>query len=269
MSINLNVFDNGSLIEKKFTIPAYELDMNYSTTMPVICNYLYDIGMEHAAIVLKDIDSTDALPEDVVFVVTRYQVRIERYPLLKENVLIRTWLSPIEGKHVVRNFLLMDESGEIFGRAINSATTFNLKKRAGEDISDRFNNSKFKTLHLEPALPHVFEKLPNVVSPDYENEVDVRYFDCDFYLHVNNVKYVEWCIETMPIEFLKKHRLYEIDINFKKESSPGEKLIVKTCSESVKTCSESKENTFIHLIASEDGTRDIVRMRSVWRPTHS
>jgi len=262
MSINLNVFNNGSLIEKKFTIPAYSLDMSYSTTMPVICNYLYDAGMEHAAIILKDVDNEDALPEDVVFVVTRYQVRIERYPLLKESVLIRTWLSPIEGKHVVRDFLLMDESGEIFGRAINSATTFNLKKRTSENISDKFEDSKFKTLNLEPALPHVFEKLPDVVSADYKNEVDVRYFDCDIYRHVNNVKYVEWCIETMPIEFIKKHSLYEIDINYRKESNLGEKLIVKTCA-------ESKENTFIHSIASEDGARDIVKMRSVWRPIHS
>jgi acyl-ACP thioesterase len=258
MSINLNIFDDGSLVEKKFTIPSYDLDMKHSTTMPVICNYLYDIGMEHGTIILKDIDDKDALPEDVVFVVTRYHVRIERYPLFKENILIRSWLSPIEGKHVVRDFLLMDESGEIFGRSINSATTFNLKKRTSEDLSDRFEDSKFKTLNLEPALPHVFEKLPNVDSPDYENEVNVRYFDCDFYRHVNNVKYVEWCIETMPIEFLRKHRLYEIDINFRRESNLREKL-------KVKTCAESKENSFIHSITSEDGSRDIVRMRSVWR----
>jgi medium-chain acyl-[acyl-carrier-protein] hydrolase len=254
MSIIFNDFVNESLIEKKFTIPTYDLDMKFSTTMPVFCNYCYEVGMEHGTVILKD---NDSIPDDVVFILTRLQIRIERYPVLRENILVRSWLSPIQSKHVVRNFLFINESGEIFGRAINSATTFNIKKRVAEDISGSVDDSKFKTLDLEPALPNVFEKLPDVVSPDYKNEEIVRYFDCDFYRHVNNVKYVEWCIETMPLEFIKKHRLYEIDINYRKESSLGEKLIVKTCT-------DSKENTYLHSITSEDGTRDIVRMKSIW-----
>jgi len=253
--MNHNDFDSKAIIEKRFTISTYELDMKFSTTMPVICNFCYDVGMDHATILLKD---NDFLPENVVFVITRFNARIERYPALGESVLVRSWLSPVENKYVVRNYLLMDESGEIWGRAINSATTFNLKKRAAEDISANFDNTKFNVLNLEPALPHVFEKIPDVVSPDYVNNVEVRYFDCDFYRHVNNVKYTEWCIETMPIEFLKKHKLYEVDINYKKESSLGERLLVKTCA-------SSEENCFIHSITSEDGARDIVRMKSVWK----
>jgi acyl-ACP thioesterase len=256
MSINFNDFIDESLIEKKFTITTYDLDMKFSSTMPVICNYLYEVGMAHANVIMKDDDN---MPKDVVFILTRLQIRIERFPMLRENILIRSWLSPIESKHVVRNFLLINESGEIFGRALNSATTFNIKKRAAEDVSARYKDTKFKTLDWEPALPHVFEKLPKVDSPDYENEEIVRYFDCDFYRHVNNVKYVEWCIETMPIEFIKKHQLYEIDINYKRESSLGEKLKVKTCADA------GRKKTYFHSITNEDETKDIVRMKSVWK----
>jgi len=255
MSTNLNDIDDKSLIEKKYAVSIYEMDMKYTATMPAICNYCYDVGMTHATALLK---GNDFLPKDVVFVITRFQARIERYPIFGENVLIRSWLSPVESKHVVRNYLLMDESGEIIGRAINSATTFNLKKRAGEDLSAHFDDAKFKALNLEPALPHVFEKIPDVVSPDYVNNVDVRYFDCDFYQHVNNVKYTEWCIETMPIEFIKTHRLYEVDINYRREASLGERLVAKTCT-------APEEDVFIHSITSEDGTRDILRMKSVWK----
>ena len=255
MSMNFKNIDNGALIEKEFTVPTYDLDMKFSTTMPVICNYLYDIGMVHGTVITKNLDS---LPENIVFVMSRLHVRVEKYPLLKESTLIRTWLSPIESKHVVRNYLLMDKSGKIFGRAINSATTFNIKERAGVDISGSIAAANIPTSNLEPALPHIFETIPDVNSPIYENEVDVRYFDCDFYHHVNNVKYIEWCIEAMPIEFLRKHRLYEIDINFKRESGMGERLTVKVGA-------GSGENTFIHSIISEDGSRDIVRMKSVWK----
>jgi len=254
--MNFNDIDSRLFIEKKFTVSVFDLDVKFSTTMPVICNYLYDIGMAHGAVIIKELGS---LPEDIVFVMTRLHVRIDKYPRLRESILIRTWLSPIKSKHVIRNSILMDESGEIFGRAINSATTFNLKKRTSEDLSSGIAASELNslTLDLDPPLPHVFEKIPDVDLPDYENELEVRYFDCDFYHHVNNVKYIVWCIEALPVDFLRKHRLYEIDVNFKRESSVGDRL-------KVKVAADSNENTFIHSITSEDGSRDIVRMKSIW-----
>jgi medium-chain acyl-[acyl-carrier-protein] hydrolase len=245
--------NDGSLFEKRFTITTYNLDMKFLTTMPVFSSYFYEVGMEHGTNILKDIYVT----EDIVFVATRFHVRIERYPALRENVLVRSWLSPIENRYVIRNYLLIDDSGEIFGRTINFATTFNLKKRESVDLFSTFDISKVKTLDLEPALPIVYEKLPDVVSSDYENKIDVRYFDCDIYRHVNNVKYVEWCIETLPVEFIKQHKLYEMIIDYKRESSLGEKLIAKTGA-------DFKNNTFIHSIAAEDGAKDIIKMKSIW-----
>ena len=254
MSINFSDIDKSddSLVNKKFEIAIYDLDMNFSSTLPVISNFFYDVGIEHGPVVFKD---TEIMNENVVFVVTKFRVRIDRYPSLRENVIVRSWISPIEHKHAIRNFLLMDESGNIFVKGICSITAFNLKERAGVDISG--NTSKAKTLALEPALPHVFEKLSNVDSPDYEDKIDVRYFDCDLYQHVTSVKYSSWCIESLPVEFLKKHKLYELEIHYKRESSLGDKLIVKTCA-------GSEKNTFLHSITSEDGSRDIARMKSIW-----
>jgi acyl-ACP thioesterase len=192
---------------------------------------------------------------NVVFVVTRFKVRIDKYPPLRETVTVKSWISPIVHKHAVRNYLLLDESGNTLAKAICSIAAFNLKERTGVDISG--STSKAKTLDLEPPFPHVFDQLPDIVSPDYEHTVDVRYFDCDFYGHVNSIKFISWCIESMPLEFLRKHRLYEMEVNFKREGNLGERLIVKTCA-------GAEENTYIHSIASEDGTRDMLRMKSVW-----
>ena len=207
MTINFSDIDkdDNSLIDKKFTISVYDLDMNFSSTSPVISNFFYDVGIEHGPVVFKD---TEIMNENVVFVVTKFRVRIDSYPSLRENVIVRSWISPIEHKHAIRNFLLMNESGNIFAKGICSITAFNLKERTGVDISG--NTSKAKTLDLELALPHVFEKLPNIVSPDYESEIKVRYFDCDLYQHVTSVKYQIWCIESLPKEFLRKHKLYEM-----------------------------------------------------------
>ena len=194
--------------------------------------------------------------EDMVFVLTRLHVRLERYPLWKEKVSIRSWLSPVKDRYVIRNFEITGENGELIGRAINSAAPFNIKQRTSGVIAG--DVAKVQTLDAEPALPHTFDKLVSVTSPQYENAVEVRYFDCDFYHHVNNVKYIQWCIETLPAEFIRSHKLYEIDINFRVEGNIGDKLFVKTVS-------GSEGGVYNHSIINSTGEKDLVRMKSIWR----
>ena len=257
MYINFSDVDknNEALVDKKFEIAIYALDMNFSSTLPILSNFCYDVGIEHGPVVFKD---TEIMNNEVVFVVTKFKVKVDRYPELRENVTIRSWISPIEHRHAIRSYLVLDESGNILVRGVCAINAFNLRERAGVDISVNPNISKAKTLNIEPPLTPVFDKLPDVVSPDYESIIDVRYFDCDLYQHVTSGKYLLWCIENMPVEFLKKHRLCEAEINFKRESSLGEKLIVRTCA-------TSEKNTFLHSITSEDGSKDLIRMKSVWR----
>ena len=249
---NTNPADISS-ITKEFTVMAYDLDMNFSSSMPVICNFLQDVGIEHGMMVTEDAGITS---EDMIFVLTRLHVRLERYPLWKEKVSIRSWLSPIKDKYAIRNFEIKGDDGAVIGRAINSAVAFNINNRKGGEIEGDI--SKVQTLNIEPALPHTFEKLELVDSPEYENTFNVRYFDCDFYRHVNNVKYLQWCIESLPEEFLKGHKLYEIDINFRAEANNGDKLTAKAVS-------GSEPGIFNHSISDGSGEKDLVRMKSIWR----
>ncbi len=242
-----------SSIIRDFTVQVYDLDMNYSSTMPVICNYLQETGITHGMMVTAD---AGIASDDMVFVLTRLHVRMERYPQWKERVSIRSWLSPVKDRYVIRNFEVLAKDGEIIGRGINSAVAFDMKNRTGGVVAG--DVSKVQTLDTEFALPHTFEKLSPVTSGEYQNNIDVRYFDCDLYHHVNNVKYIQWCIETLPVEFIRSHKLYEIDINFRAEGNIGDKLVVKTEA-------GSDDGIFNHSITDLSGEKELVRMKCIWR----
>ncbi len=242
-----------SSIIRDFTVKVYDLDMNYSSTMPVICNYLQETGITHGMMITAD---AGIASDDIVFVLTRLHVRMERYPQWKEKISVRSWLSPVKDKYVIRNFEILAGDGDIIGRGINSAVAFDVKNRTGGAVAG--DVSKVQTLDTEFALPHTFEKLTPVTSGEYQNNIDVRYFDCDLYHHVNNVKYIQWCIETLPVEFIRSHKLYEIDINFRAEGNIGDKLIVKTGQ-------GSDEGIFNHSITDSCSEKELARMRSIWK----
>lgn len=248
----MNVINNISLTEKSYSVNAYDLDMNVSSTIMTICNYLQDIGIAHGMLITKDAGINNA---DIVFVLTRLQVKMETLPSWHETVRVESWLSPIKDKYVIRNFEIYGSSGKLIGKGINSAVSFSMKERKGVTIDVDAN--RVQTLDREPALPHNFEKLPQIERGDYESSINVKYFDCDLYRHVNNVKYIQWCAETLPFDFLKSHRLQEIDINFRSEGNFGETLISKA----VKS---DEEGVFFHSITDCTGARELVRMKSSW-----
>ena len=50
------------------------------------------------------------------------------------------------------------------------------------------------------------EKLQEVTS---KNFFKVRYGDIDSNMHVNNVRYVEWAVESLPLEIVLNYELKE------------------------------------------------------------
>ena len=242
-----------SSINLDFTVKVYDLDMNFLSTMPVICNFLQDVGITHGTMITED---AGIASDDMVFVLTRLHVKMDRYPQWKEKISIKSWLSPVKDRYVIRNFEISGRDGVVIGRGINSAVAFDIKNRTGGVIAG--DVARVQTLDAEPALPHTFEKLSPVQSCEYQNNIEVRYFDCDLYHHVNNVKYIQWCIETLPVEFIRSHILYEIDINFRAEGNIGDKLAVKSES-------ESGGVVFNHSITDSTGEKELVRMKSNWK----
>jgi acyl-ACP thioesterase len=250
----MNVINNISLTEKNYTVNVYDLDINVSSTMMLICNYLQDIGITHGMLITKDAGINNS---DIIFVLTRLHVKLDRLPEWHETIKIESWLSPIKDKYVIRNFEIIDSSGNTIGKGINSAVSFSMEERTGVTLD--LDSNRVQTLDREPALPHDFEKLPLIEKADHEIKINVRYFDCDLYRHVNNVKYIQWCAEALPFDFLKSHSLHEIDINFRAEANFGDTVVSKAVK-------GSEDGIFHHAITDSTGAKDLVRMKSVWKP---
>lgn len=243
-----------SLIKREFTVQVYELDMNSKATMASICNYLQESGITHGMMLM---DKAGISAEDLVFVLTRLQVRMLRYPLWKEKITVSTWLSPIINRYAIRNFIIESENGETLGLAINSAVPFSLKNRNSGNIE--IDVTEVETLERQTPLPHVFEKLESPVNPQFTASIGASYSHCDLYRHVNNVKYIEWCLDTVPEDIYRTHELHEIDINFRSEGNCGDMLTVNS------EVSENNSSEFIHGISNSSKERELVRMKSLWK----
>ena len=81
-------------------------------------------------------------------------------------------------------------------------------------------------------------------EPDNKYLYTVKYTDIDMNNHVNSMKYIQWVIDTLPIEKIKKG-IKKIDINYIKEALYGDELLIQHYSKEEKDIFEIKKHNDI------------------------
>ena len=100
------------------------------------------------------------------------------------------------------------------------------------------------------------EKLPAPVQPKSKKSYEVRYSDVDMHHHVNNIKYIEWILDSYPFEMSRAHQIHTFDINFLAESSIEDTISIQT-----ETLQESPP-VFLHRVSREGEGKELCRART-------
>ena len=99
-------------------------------------------------------------------------------------------------------------------------------------------------------------------TPKKENtpamEFEVQRSDIDFLEHVNNVRYVEWILQTIPKALRGGHELDCLEVQFRKEAVYSDRVRVETFLEKAHA-----QHRVIHIERQEE----LVQATSRWRKT--
>ncbi|MBT8366171.1 MAG: hypothetical protein KJP23_15840 [Deltaproteobacteria bacterium] len=85
--------------------------------------------------------------------------------------------------------------------------------------------------------------------------MSVRYSDLDINQHVNNLSFVEWLIEGMPVATLNAVVPAELEINFLAEAFHNDQILA--------TCHPQNTLFYYSLTRQQDG-RELARARTMW-----
>ncbi|KAL6581147.1 hypothetical protein OROMI_007070 [Orobanche minor] len=101
-----------------------------------------------------------------------------------------------------------------------------------------------------------------------------RWSDMDANQHVNNVKYIGWLLESVPINVLEDYNMKRMTLEYRSECPQSNLLESLTSMKAEKDEVEDEEDRIFsskedlecrHLLRIEADQVEIVRARSVWR----
>lgn len=164
---------------------------------------------------------SDMEKQGLYWVLTRQALQMKTWPRFKQSISIETWLRPPEGAFVTREFLIKDDQDQILGSC--STSWLALDRQTGKILPSQ-NLRPWEHICHDFTNGLSTDKIP--VAGDYEKlaRFRVRNSDLDINQHVNNCKYSQWILDSIPYELHKTLKLNAYSVNFLAETHLSDKV---------------------------------------------
>lgn len=159
----------------------------------------------------------------VAWVIVRQRVEMARWPEWEDEITVRTWLRPPGAAMVTRDFEFVRGS-ETVGRACAHWITIDETHRRPVRLGFPDDPNLFRQrdhLVIEPR------KLPPMAGLVPLERFEVRTSDLDLHGHVNNRRFADWLLDSLPLEMHHQHDLCNYEIDFLTEVSLGETVQIE------------------------------------------
>jgi medium-chain acyl-[acyl-carrier-protein] hydrolase len=241
------------IFKEKYSVYAYEVDTNANAPITAIANYIQDIAAKHAEVLGWGFE--DMLKKHQYWVLYRLRIDMKRYPVWREEVVIETWPSGIYKLFANRDFRITDKPGNVIGNATSAWLIIDRRSRRPQ--SPESLHETLPGLDVSSDRKSV-EKLPSVPGRKDRKSYRVKYSDLDQNHHVNNVKYIQWIIDSYPDDFCAKNRIVNFEINYLSESSLGDIIGIESI------CLNQSPLFYHHALFIADPEKEICRARVTW-----
>jgi len=212
-------------LAKRFPLASYDVDFESKATLQALMRFMDDIAWEHAREL--GLGFGELAHQDLAWVIARLKIEIDEYPRWGDTI-------------------------RELARAATASVLINQISRRPHRADNMFNRI------LDPqerAFDENLKKLPSADNGKMRCTVEVRYSDLDLNGHVNNVKYMEWLLDSYPLAFHRENRLVAVEVNFISEALYGDTVVVH---------SRTGGRFHLHGILRASDNRELFRARVAW-----
>lgn len=209
---------NESYFEKEYEVNSVNININKRLGLFGMLGILQDVGTIHAE--HMGVGMEEMIKNNASWVFTQQKLIMTKWPKWQDKILVKTWPRKIHGLKAYRDYTIHLE-GEQIGESV--ATFMVLDGTTRRPVQPKLDESIVQGIS-ETELDIIPEKVMVPENMKVENTITVRNSDLDMNNHVNNTKYSQWILDTIPIEYHRSFVVKEFDINFISEAKLGDEI---------------------------------------------
>lgn len=204
-------------LTQDFHIYSYQTDLNARLRPGALLEIMQEVAGCHAEKI--GVGREKLLETNVVWVLTRLEVHMSRWPAHGETLTVVTFPMPNRRWFFPRYFRFYDGEGNEIGHAGSMWVLL--------DVTERKMARPDPVIALMPDNSDLTAPMgmPATVSECAGDSVETLhtsvYTDLDMNGHVNNTRYLDWCCNALGVDTLRRSELASFAINFNQEVLPG------------------------------------------------
>lgn len=204
--------------QESFKIRQFEVNTDGFALLSTLANAMQESAGAHADSLGWSMQAL--LDQNMGWILNRFTLDIKRYPKAGEMVHIDTWPSGADRLFAYRDFELFDDDKNLVLTARTAWLILDIARRRPiptppDVVEIGAQSQRSARIEIEGKLPRPDR------DPVSSLRFPVRRADLDINQHVNNVRYMEWVLETL-YEGSEAPKPAYFDIQFKAEGLYGD-----------------------------------------------
>ncbi|KAI0489408.1 hypothetical protein KFK09_029250 [Dendrobium nobile] len=279
----LNAFKLGRFVEERFVyrqtfvIRSYEIGPDKTSTMETLMNLLQETALNHVMSSGLASDGFGATHEmslrKLIWVVTRVNIQVDKYSSWGDVVEIDTWVAAAGKNGMRRDWIIRDYSTKkTLTRATSNWVIMHRETRRLSKIPEQVREEVMpfyfdRSVIFEAEYDRTIDKLNDETAENIRSGLAPRWNDMDVNQHVNNVKYIGWILESVPMKVLEEYHLTSMTLEYRRECRQShllESLTTMKTSIAEDTDSDNSALRSTHLLRLQENKSEIVRARAQW-----
>jgi len=200
---------------EKFKVYSFQSDLYGKASVVNICNWLQETATSHANSI--GFGTSDLRKQGYFWAIYRWAIIIDKYPRIFDTIQVKTWVSSQKGPFTEREYHIEDDSGETLVRASSLWFAVDSKLRKPVPISRIVK--KLPMIQGYKSYPGMPEKVNVEQNLQIIENVRIRSYDFDKNNHVNNIRYLDWMLKSLPDKHIKYYELNSFSVNFVDEAT--------------------------------------------------
>ena len=197
----------------RYHIHSYEIDQHSCLSIVSAVNYFQESAWRNAE--SMGVGFRELASKNRFWVLSRLYVEMYRYPMWGDHIQLETWPKGMESLFAMRDFRIKSADGaELLGAGASAwliidGTTHRLQRV--DHICDDM------PYYPQNAVNRPLGKIAPAGEMTSKHSVIAGYTDVDVNNHVNNVCYLNWAVNHLPVEN-DKLAVRSLEINFLSEA---------------------------------------------------
>lgn len=202
-------------MESEFKCEYYvqykDIDDSFELKLISALEMFQETSMQHGEYVKQGINQL--YENGFTWISLGWNIKVLKKPRYLDKICVVTWTNNNIGATVLRQFKMIDEQGNDLILAEDRFALLDIKKRRISRIGSEVINKY--VINDTRLILEEFPELKDDEEYDDNKEVQIRISDLDTNKHINNLKYIEYALNVIPIE--EQNNIKNIKVNYKKE----------------------------------------------------